>query len=252
MLAGGSKRRQQAACGGRLIPAFQSPPRVGPAKGRTHGDHTEPSVRRDGVRRMKKSKRRKPKTKKTRKTTRVRILPATEDKVMRFLRDRYTEEQRGNRKGIVWIQEMERAQLCSLKVLFAIVDRLCKRNWLRVENPSRLRGAYQVLPGLMNYFEETPDGPHGPNEFWCDNRCVAGFTPRQFEILQFAWERQANPPLVVEVLLDFWPDSATARKNLESHKGRINGKFRDGDLPIRLRAANNFLVLSREPATPDA
>jgi hypothetical protein len=252
VLAGGSKRRQQAACGGRLIPAFQSPPRVGPAKGRTHGDHTEPSVRRDGVRRMKKSKRRKPKTKKTRKTTRVRILPATEDKVMRFLRDRYTEEQRGNRKGIVWIQEMERAQLCSLKVLFAIVDRLCKRNWLRVENPSKLRGAYQMLPGLKNYFEVTPDGPRGPNEFWHDSRCVAGFTPLEFRILKFAWKHRDNPPLVQEVLLDFWPDSMDPRKNLETHKSRINGKFRDGDLPIRLRAANNFLVFSREPATPEA
>ena len=201
---------------------------------------------------MKKSKRRKPKTKKTRKTTRVRILPATEDKVMRFLRDRYTEEQRGNRKGIVWIQEMERAQLCSLKVLFAIVDRLCKRNWLRVENPSRLRGAYQVLPGLMNYFEVTPEGPQEPNEIWHDSRCVAGFTPLEFKILQFAWERRDNPPLVAEVLLEFWPDSMDSRKNLESHKSRINGKFRAGDLPIRLRATNNFLVLSREPATPKA
>jgi hypothetical protein len=58
--------------------------------------------------------------------------------------------------------------------------------------------------------------------------------------------------LVAEVLLEFWPDSMDSRKNLESHKSRINGKFRAGDLPIRLRATNNFLVLSREPATPKA
>ena len=140
---------------------------------------------------------------------------------MRFLRDRYTEEQRGNRKGIVWIQEMERAELCSLKVLFAIVDRLRKRNWLRVENPSKLLGAYQMLPGLMNYFEVTPDGPHEPNEFWHDSRCVKGFTAREFDILQVAWRRRDDPPLVTEVLVEHLLMPSII---LQLQENRIQGK----------------------------
>ena len=201
---------------------------------------------------MKKGKRQKPKKKAKRKVAAVRILPETEAKVMRYLRDRRKEEQHNNRTGIVWIQEMERAQLCSLRVLHAIVARLCERNWFRAENPARMTGAYQILPGLRNYFEVTPDGPHAPNEFWYENRCVARFTPLEFEMLQFAWERRDDPPLVQEVLLEFWLGTKRPRKNLESHKGRINTKFRKSDLPIRLRAANNFLVFSQEPATPEA
>jgi hypothetical protein len=201
---------------------------------------------------MKKGKRQKPKKKTKRKVAAVRILPKTEAKVMRYLRDRRKEEQHNNRTGIVWIQEMERAQLCSLRVLHAIVARLRERNWLRPENPARMTGAYQILPGLMNYFEVTPDGPHRPNEFWHDSRCVAGFTPLEFKILQLAWERRDNPPLVTDVLLAFWPDSMDPRNNLEAHKANINGRFRDGDLPIKLRAINKYLVFSQEPATPEA
>jgi hypothetical protein len=201
---------------------------------------------------MKKGKRQKPKKKAKRKVATVRILPETEAKVMRYLRDRHKEEQRGNRKGIVWIREIEQEQLCSLRVLHAILARLRKRNWLRPENPSRMTGAYQILPGLMNFFEVTPDGPHEPNEFWHDSRCVKGFTPLELEILQFAWERRDDPPLVQEVLLEFWLGTNRPRKNFDSHKGRINTKFRKNDLPIRLRAANSYLVFSQEPATPEA
>ena len=201
---------------------------------------------------MKKGKRQKPKSKTTREVDRIAILPEEEDAVMRLLRDRYIEEQRGNRKGIVWLREVEQMQICSLRVLHAIVARLIKRNWLRAENPSRLRGAFQILPGLMNYFEVMPDGPRGPNEFWCEGRRVTGLTPREIEILQFAWDRRDNAPLVMEVLLEFWPDSVDPRKNLESHKSRINGKFNDGDLPIRLRAVNNLLVFVPTTATPEA
>ena len=201
---------------------------------------------------MKKGKRQKPKKKAKRKVADVRILPETEAKVMRYLRDRRKEEQHNNRTGIVWIQEMERAQLCSLRVLHAIVARLRERNWLRPENPARMTGAYQILPGLMNFFEVTPDGPHEPNEFWHDSRCVKGFTPREFEILQFAWERRDNAPLVDEVVVEFWLNGKDPRKNLGSHTSKINGKFREGDLPVRLRAINTFLVFSQEPATPEA
>ena len=201
---------------------------------------------------MKKGKRQKPKSKTTRKADLTEILPEEEDAVMRYLRDRYNEEQRGNRKGIVWLREMEQMQLCSLRVLFAIVDRLRKRNWLRVENPKKMCGAYQMLPGLMNYFEVDPDGPREPNQFWCGGRCVTGFTAREFEILQYAWDHRDQPRLVMEVLLEFWPDGADPRKNLESHKSRINGKFADGDLPIRLRAVNNLLVFVPATATPEA
>jgi hypothetical protein len=201
---------------------------------------------------MKKGKRHKPKSKTTREVDLTAILPKDEDAVMRFLRDRYIEEQRGNRKGIVWLREVEQMQICSLRVLHAIVARLIKRNWLRAENPARLLGAFQILPGLMNYFEAMPDGPRGPNEFWCESRCATGFTPLEFEILNYAWDRRDDPPLVTEVLLEFWTASVDPRKNLESHKGRINGKFRDGELPTRLRAINQFLVFFREPETPEA
>jgi hypothetical protein len=177
------------------------------------------------------------------KRVRVKISDRDERSVAEYLKNAHEDARRQNRVPIVWIKEMELRALCPRKVLHTLLNRYRRRKWIRPENPRKMVGAYEVLPGIFNFFETpAPDGTMPPDKFWYAGKCTDGLTPAEFELLDFVWRRRNDLPLVLEAS-DQWSGTANRTKHFHTYKKRVNDKLMAARIPLKMRAKSGFVIL---------
>ena len=86
------------------------------------------------------------------------------------------------------------------------------------------------------------DGPQKPDEFWWNGQMVAGFTAKEMEVMQYVWDRRDDPPTTATVERVFWPDSFSARNNLDRLTCKVRGKLRD--LSVTIGPTNGILMIA--------